>query len=204
MMRAGQFPEPLKISTRAVRWSASEIEACLLTARGRAAKRKPPENARQGFQRLAPRTRRHSSPRFDLGAWSRPARTNTGRAARRMTAATRISPYAATATRSWRTAIHTAAPSRRSGWRSGWSVTRRERATASASPMIVSCIGTVDCLVTGFVPNPVARDESAIANRIRFAINIWCASKPAMGTPVEAYSVGRRLAGDGCSCDAWY
>ena len=38
-----------------------------------------------------------------------------------------------------------------------------------------------------FRPNPVARDESAIANRIRFAINIWCASKPAMGTPVEAY-----------------
>ena len=59
--------------------------------------------------------------------------------------------------------------------------------------MIVSCIGTVDCLVTGFVPNPVARDESAIANRIRFAINIWCASKPAMGTPVEAYLHSRGL-----------
>ena len=29
MMRAGQFPEPLRISTRAVRWSASEIEAWL-------------------------------------------------------------------------------------------------------------------------------------------------------------------------------
>ena len=29
MMRAGRFPEPLKISTRAVRWSATEIEAWL-------------------------------------------------------------------------------------------------------------------------------------------------------------------------------
>ena len=29
LMRAGRFPEPLKISTRAVRWSASEIEAWL-------------------------------------------------------------------------------------------------------------------------------------------------------------------------------
>ena len=44
-----------------------------------------------------------------------------------------------------------------------------------------------------FRPNPVARDESAIANRIRFAINIWCASKPAMGPPVEAYLHSRGL-----------
>ena len=29
LMRAGRFPEPLKISTRAVRWSAFEIEAWL-------------------------------------------------------------------------------------------------------------------------------------------------------------------------------
>ena len=29
LMRGGRFPEPLKISTRAVRWSASEIEAWL-------------------------------------------------------------------------------------------------------------------------------------------------------------------------------
>ena len=29
LMRAGQFPEPLKIGPRAVRWPASEIEAWL-------------------------------------------------------------------------------------------------------------------------------------------------------------------------------
>ena len=44
-----------------------------------------------------------------------------------------------------------------------------------------------------FRPNPVARDESAIANRIKFAINIWRASEPAMGTPVEAYLHSRGL-----------
>ena len=44
-----------------------------------------------------------------------------------------------------------------------------------------------------FRPNPVTRDESAIANRIRFAINIWRASEPAMGTPVEAYLHSRGL-----------
>ncbi len=30
LMREKRFPEPLKISTRAVRWSASEIEAWLV------------------------------------------------------------------------------------------------------------------------------------------------------------------------------
>ena len=43
LMRAGRFPEPLKISTRAVRWSASEIEGLA---------RRPPAGERRSARRL--------------------------------------------------------------------------------------------------------------------------------------------------------
>ena len=42
LMRAGQFPEPLRVGPRAVRWRASEIEAWLASrprARGEGAAR---------------------------------------------------------------------------------------------------------------------------------------------------------------------
>ncbi len=49
LMRAGAFPEPLKIGPRAVRWPQSEIEAWLASRPRATGERPTPDAPREGY-----------------------------------------------------------------------------------------------------------------------------------------------------------